>query len=102
MKYAGSDAHIEVSIKASSEHGNQYLVFDVADDGPGIPEAALEDIFSPFTRMESARDKQSGGYGLGLAIVKEAMTLMKGEVRAQNRSPHGLSIQLYFPTKAQP
>ncbi|MBN3491849.1 histidine kinase sensor domain-containing protein [Vibrio neptunius] len=99
MKYAGLDALIEVSIGLTSEHGNMYLVFDVADDGPGIPETALEDIFSPFTRIESARDKQSGGYGLGLAIVKEAMTLMKGEVRAQNRSPYGLSIQLYFPIK---
>lgn len=110
IKYAGEEARIQVSVKSvlnreglkgySSEiptHDISYVVLVVEDDGPGIPEHQLKSIFDPFTRLESARDKQSGGYGLGLAIVKEAMALMKGHIVAEN-SPQtgGLKISLWF------
>ncbi|WCP65825.1 histidine kinase sensor domain-containing protein [Vibrio tubiashii] len=97
MKYAGEDAHIEVSIYEFDEQPNKSVCIEVADNGPGIAQAQLEEIFRPFTRLESARDKQSGGYGLGLAIVKEAMKLLGGEVKASNRKESGLRVQLTLP-----
>jgi signal transduction histidine kinase len=97
MKYAGEDAHIEVSIYELDEQPNKSVCIEVADNGPGIAQAQLEEIFRPFTRLESARDKQSGGYGLGLAIVKEAMKLLGGEVKASNRKASGLRVQLTLP-----
>lgn len=97
MKYAGESAHIEVSIYELDEQPFKSVCIEVADDGPGIAQAQLEEIFRPFTRLESARDKQSGGYGLGLAIVKEAMKLLGGEVKASNRKESGLRVQLILP-----
>ncbi|MCG9582449.1 histidine kinase sensor domain-containing protein [Vibrio tubiashii] len=97
MKYAGEDAHIEVSIYELDEQPYKSVCIEVADNGPGIAQAQLEEIFRPFTRLESARDKQSGGYGLGLAIVKEAMKLLGGEVKASNRKESGLRVQLILP-----
>ncbi|RTZ16764.1 sensor histidine kinase [Vibrio aquaticus] len=96
IKYAGDTAQIDVSMYPLSEHPMDKVVIEVSDNGGGIPQHQLDTIFLPFTRLESARDKQSGGYGLGLAIVKESMKLMKGEVRASNRSEGGLRIQLVF------
>ena len=97
IKYAGENAIIQIIVTPYTEQDNEYVAVIVEDDGFGIPEHQLSDIFSPFTRLESARDKQSGGYGLGLAIVKEAMLVMKGKVKAENRKEGGLRISLLFP-----
>ncbi|MCV6004604.1 ATP-binding protein, partial [Escherichia coli] len=76
IKYAGEDARIEVALTNQEINGQAYLVMSVSDDGPGIPENKLSDIFNPFTRLDASRDKKLGGYGLGLAIVKESMRMM--------------------------
>ncbi|WP_394250220.1 histidine kinase sensor domain-containing protein [Vibrio profundi] len=96
IKYAGEHANIVVNTYQLTER-NEYSVITIEDDGPGIRDDQLERIFDPFTRLESARDKQSGGYGLGLAIVKEAMLMMNGQVIAENRKDGGLRVSLLFP-----
>ena len=97
IKYAGENAHISLNLALVDIEGLQFVQLSVEDDGHGIAPQHLKRIFDPFTRIEGARDKQSGGYGLGLAIVKEAMTVMNGTVKAKNRHPHGLIIQLLLP-----
>ncbi|PSU23965.1 two-component sensor histidine kinase [Photobacterium phosphoreum] len=97
MKYAGEQAHIQLISALVVIEGQAFVQLSVEDDGHGIAEQHLKRIFYPFTRIEGARDKQSGGYGLGLAIVKEAMAVMNGAVNAENRQPQGLSIQLLLP-----
>ena len=92
MKYAGEQAHIQLISALVVIEGQAFVQLSVEDDGHGIAEQHLKRIFDPFTRIEGARDKQSGGYGLGLAIVKEAMAVMHGAVNAENRQPQGLSI----------
>ncbi|WP_063653709.1 sensor histidine kinase [Aliivibrio fischeri] len=97
IKYAGDTALIQVVITEYRSNEKNHVAIIVEDNGPGIPEDQLLNIFSPFTRLESARDKQSGGYGLGLAIVKESMFVMKGSVGADNRKEGGLRVMLLFP-----
>ncbi|WP_232573824.1 histidine kinase sensor domain-containing protein [Photobacterium phosphoreum] len=97
MKYAGEQAHIQLISALVVIEGQAFVQLSVEDDGHGIAEQHLKRIFDPFTRIEGARDKQSGGYGLGLAIIKEAMAVMHGAVNAENRQPQGLSIQLLLP-----
>ncbi|WP_181320946.1 ATP-binding protein [Photobacterium phosphoreum] len=97
VKYAGEQAHIQLISALVVIEGQAFVQLSVEDDGQGIAEQHLKRIFDPFTRIEGARDKQSGGYGLGLAIVKEAMAVMNGAVNAENRQPQGLSIQLLLP-----
>ncbi|MCE7535893.1 histidine kinase sensor domain-containing protein [Aliivibrio fischeri] len=97
IKYAGDNALIQVVITEYRSNEKNHVAIIVEDNGPGIPEDQLLNIFSPFTRLESARDKQSGGYGLGLAIVKESMFVMKGSVVADNRKEGGLRVMLLFP-----
>lgn len=96
IKYAGENAHVVVTTYELLID-KRYSVISVEDDGDGIPENKIAGIFDPFTRIESARDKQSGGYGLGLAIVKEAMGVMNGQVTAENRDGGGLRVNLMFP-----
>ncbi len=88
--YAGQAGPI--SVVARSEDGE--AVVTVADRGPGVPDSALEDVFTPFFRLEASRNRDSGGTGLGLAIVKASVEACKGTVRARNRRPAGLEVEI--------
>ena len=77
--------------------GNEELaVISVRDMGPGVPIAALQEIFRPFYRVETDRGRSTGGSGLGLAIVQRAVVLHRGSVRAENSAP-GLRIEICLP-----
>lgn len=72
----------------SLEKKDQDCLIHVDDDGPGIPEEERERIFEPFVRVNSSRNRDTGGHGLGLAIVKRIVTLHRGRVWVE-RSPLG-------------
>jgi two-component system sensor histidine kinase CpxA len=64
----------------------------VTDCGPGIPADQLEKVFDPFYRVDTSRNRETGGVGLGLAIVKTCVESCGGTVRCQNRAPNGLEV----------
>ncbi len=68
----------------------------VRDYGPGVPDEALTRIFDPFYRVDSDRNRASGGLGLGLAIARRSVQLHKGKLTAQNAHP-GLLVTMEFP-----
>ena len=68
----------------------------VRDHGPGVPEEALPRIFDPFYRVDSDRNRMSGGLGLGLAIARRSVELHKGKLQARNANP-GLLVTIEFP-----
>ncbi len=72
-------------------------VLTVRDHGPGVPESELANIFRPFYRVATARDRQSGGAGLGLAIADRIARLHGGRVSAVNVEGGGLEIAFHFP-----
>lgn len=70
----------------------------VTDDGPGIPEEALERVFEPFYRLEASRNRASGGTGLGLSIARNISRWHGGELVLRNRQQHkGITAQLTLP-----
>ncbi|MBM3513705.1 MAG: HAMP domain-containing protein [Alphaproteobacteria bacterium] len=69
----------------------------VDDDGPGIPEAEKERVFSPFYRLESSRSRETGGTGLGLTITRNAILSMGGLVELINRPGGGLRARVTLP-----
>ncbi|PHQ76523.1 MAG: histidine kinase [Shewanella sp.] len=93
LKYAGESCTVIIS----SHINDGNLVIDIEDDGPGIPDDKLENLFNPFTRMDEARHSSQGGYGLGLAIVKQSLKLLGGEVSASNQLTGGLCISFSLP-----
>ena len=85
----------EVLLEARQQAG--LLLVSVADAGPGVPPEHLERIFEPFYRVASARDRDSGGHGIGLAIAARVVRLHGGTIRALNRSPSGLRVEVSIP-----
>lgn len=72
----------------------------ICDEGPGVPDDALERIFEAFYRVSAARERQTGGAGLGLALTARIANLHGGRVVARNASPRGLVIEITLPAAA--
>ena len=65
-------------------------IIQVMDNGPGIPEASLEEVLQPFFRLENSRNRETGGTGLGLAIAAQLTSQMPGTLHLGNRPEGGL------------
>jgi signal transduction histidine kinase len=73
-----------------------FFRVSVTDQGPGIPEAALDRIFEPFYRVDDARQRETGGYGLGLSIASRSIKQHNGSIRAENTGT-GLMVEITLP-----
>lgn len=82
-----------VSLTASP----QAVEIAVEDDGPGIPEDQLAKVFEPFYRVESSRNRETGGVGLGLAIARTVVEAQGGTLTLANRPPNGLRATIVLP-----
>ncbi|EKZ95458.1 MULTISPECIES: ATP-binding protein [Cupriavidus] len=89
-------AHRSISLRASSGAGGS-LVLTVEDDGPGIPAADRVRVFEPFHRLDSSRDRHTGGFGLGLAIVRRVALIHGGDVRLDSGSWGGARFMMTLP-----
>ncbi|SKA49241.1 envelope stress sensor histidine kinase CpxA [Enterovibrio nigricans] len=90
IKYADQHTKVSFSVEGRS------LKVDVSDDGEGVPSEMLADIFKPFYRVSTARDRASGGTGLGLAITDSAMRQHNGRAEACINDNGGLTVTLVF------
>ncbi|TLY58452.1 MAG: two-component sensor histidine kinase, partial [Gammaproteobacteria bacterium] len=89
----GSRADIEL------EDG-PVVAIRVRDAGAGIPDAELERVFEPFYRLESSRNRDSGGTGLGLTIARDIAQAHGGTLSLRNLAAGGLEAELLLPRAA--
>jgi two-component system osmolarity sensor histidine kinase EnvZ len=73
------------------------VCIEVSDDGPGIPESALEQVFDPFYRLETSRNRDTGGVGLGLSAARAIVREQGGELTLRNRTGAGLVARVELP-----
>jgi two-component system OmpR family sensor kinase len=69
----------------------------VADDGPGIPETQVDDIFARFTRGDAGVTQRVGGTGLGLAISKSLVELHGGAIGVTSKEGEGATFRIVLP-----
>ena len=91
----GGELQISCRVLAGIAH------IDVADRGPGVAEALLPHIFTPFIRG-AASERSGEGYGLGLAIAQRALAASGGRIEATNREGGGLRVSLQLPVLSAP
>jgi two-component system sensor histidine kinase CpxA len=92
IRYAPRGTSVDVELAKLHD----AALISVRDYGPGVPDEALTRIFDPFYRVDSDRNRSSGGLGLGLAIARRSVQLHKGKLTAQNAHP-GLLVTIEFP-----
>ena len=88
IRYA--ERRVEVSLVA---FGSGYAV-QVNDDGPGVPLDGRAKIFEPFLRLDTSRDRRTGGFGLGLALVKRVSQWHGGQVEVLDSEWGGASFRM--------
>jgi two-component system sensor histidine kinase CpxA len=93
IKYTAEKSSVDVELISTSE----FVQIVVNDNGEGVPEDELVNLFRPFYRVSKSRQRQSGGTGLGLAIAERAIKAHQGEIFAENRAEGGLSVTIKIP-----
>ena len=86
-------------ISLRSTHRGKRLIFEVRDNGRGMDEATLGQIFTPFYRDSKGTDP---GLGLGLAIVQDLTGLMEGHCEAVSQPGHGACFRIRLPATRAP
>jgi two-component system sensor histidine kinase CpxA len=87
---------VHVALEIANGLSGPMAFLSVRDQGPGVPEEALQSIFLPFVRVDR-EDDVSGGNGLGLAIAAEAIRLHHGMIAATNLLPAGFEVRIQLP-----
>jgi PAS domain S-box-containing protein len=84
-----------VILKAIKE--KDKILFQVFDQGIGIPEDKQKIIFAPFEQIDGSSTRSYGGTGLGLAIVKKTVELLKGSIKVQSTVGEGSCFTVSIP-----
>ncbi|MBI2786916.1 MAG: HAMP domain-containing histidine kinase [Legionella longbeachae] len=71
----------------------------ITDQGPGLAEAEMEQVFLPFYRSEHSRSRSTGGTGLGLTIAREIIQMHHGDITLANHFQGGLKVIITLPIK---
>jgi signal transduction histidine kinase len=100
VRYTPEGTAVRISLRCRNESGRGEAVITVRDEGAGVPEESLREIFRPFYRMDDSRTRETGGTGLGLAITERAVRLHGGTVRAENVLGGGFVVELRLPVNA--
>lgn len=90
QKYGGA-CRITVS-QTKSE-----TIFDIEDDGPGIPEDEINEALKPFSRLDPARNQNIEGVGLGLAITRDIVQSQGGSLCLGRSDMGGLKASITLP-----
>jgi signal transduction histidine kinase len=98
LKYTAGEKRISVR---ASEDGNEFVRFDVTDNGIGIPAGEQRRIFRRFYRVDQRLSRETAGVGLGLSIVELVMRAHRGSVAVQSAPGAGSTFTLRVPCVRQ-
>ncbi|MDY0871909.1 sensor histidine kinase [Dongia rigui] len=74
-----------------------HVAFTIADDGIGVAEADLADIFEPFGTKAQVLTQVQGGFGLGLSLSRRLAQFLGGTLSLERREAGGVSVTLVLP-----
>lgn len=98
VKYGPLKGLVLIELQVSQRTGE--VIVEVQDQGQGVAQTDLEQIFKPFVRGRDTT--QIEGHGIGLAITKHIVEAHGGFVKATNLSPSGFMVRIHLPHVAQP
>lgn len=90
LKYGGTAA-----VQLTTQNNSIEICID--DNGPGIPEDKLSEVFTPFFRLDESRGGDFAGTGLGLSVALTIAHAHGGELTLINRQGGGLRARLVLP-----
>ena len=89
LEQASESKEIRVFLDEADEEGKKSIRIKVQDNGPGIPQDHLNEIFEPFFST-----KPTSGTGLGLGIVKRLVQLYGGQIEVKSKLNEGTTFTI--------
>ncbi len=89
----------EVAFEVGFDAMGSCLIFEVKDNGPGVPEQQKAELFKAFWQSDSTTTRKYGGTGLGLSIVKSIVELMQGSIEVRENKPCGSVFSVSIPVQ---
>ncbi len=99
IRHASERGEVKLTIK--SVEATDSARIEIMDDGEGIPDDAIDKLFSRFYRADRGRSRQMGGTGLGLAIARRLVEAHGGTIQAANRPEGGALFSVEIPLRMQ-
>ncbi len=95
VKFTPPGGEVRLSVTPDIAAGTVH--FSVEDNGPGIPEERLHEIFEPFQQLEEAATRTHNGLGLGLALVRQILDAHGVELRVETQPGRGSRFGFTLP-----
>ncbi|PTQ96593.1 two component regulator with propeller domain [Mucilaginibacter yixingensis] len=99
FKYSPKHKKITVQLNLTDQDQIQIAVID---EGTGVPEAQLTDIFQLYYEVADQSASSVKGTGIGLSVAKEFIELHQGKIFATNNPTGGLTVTVVLPANANP
>ncbi|HEV3476035.1 MAG TPA: ATP-binding protein [Rubrobacteraceae bacterium] len=93
IKYSEAGARVDITIGEDASS----LTVEVRDNGVGIPEEELSQLFERFYRVDKDRSRATGGSGLGLAISKQIVEMHGGDISVESEVGVGSTFTVRIP-----
>jgi len=98
MNLISNAARYGHEVWVTTHRAKDYLTISIEDDGPGIPQEKMEEVFKPFFRLDPSRNRATGGVGLGLTIARDIAQSHGGDILLCSSKDHGgLQASLVLP-----
>lgn len=95
VRYTDTPGKIKCAMRLDESKNN--IIVSIEDSPPGVPDDKLDRIFDRLFRMDSSRNRQTGGAGLGLSICKNIVAAHEGDISATRSNLGGLAINVTLP-----
>lgn len=115
IKFSDTGANIYIKVSKHVDF-QDFVTFSVRDEGLGMTEENVNNLFTPFLQFHSDRIQGGKGTGVGLSMCREMVLLHKGDIKcrsrrrpsefslmqqvdAEDQTPYGSEFYFYLPTK---
>lgn len=95
LAYGAEGGQVQIRL----EHQSHWVVLEVANTGPVIPEHLQQSIFEPFQRGDTPRQDSLQSSGLGLSIVTDCARLLEGRAGLAERSDYDVCVRIQLPVR---
>jgi two-component system sensor histidine kinase BaeS len=93
LKYTYAGGNLQIDLESSAD----AITVNLQDSAPGVPFSELGKLFDRLYRVESSRNRASGGAGLGLAICRSIVEAHNGKISALESPLGGVCIRIELP-----
>lgn len=96
INFTPQDGHITLLTNVRERENHDWITFSVQDNGPGISDKELPNLFKRFFQGDAAQNSTTKGTGLGLAICKEIVNKMNGHITVESQLGQGAVFTVWL------